>query len=181
MGGHRISPQIRPYLSVSQSPARYRARISRPGLKKAEEVMEILEAYDLTGSFRQAAALVGCDHKTVAQWVEVREQTGGAPPARAKHRRPVADAVSVKIEELVDRSRGQIRADQTHRKLVAMGYEGPSAAGARSTVGAPADCRRLPPLRADGRDLRAGRPPVEGWFGEHGEDREGGLPGGGAS
>ena len=49
--------------------------------------MEILEAYDLTGSFRQAAVLVGCDHKTVAHWVAVREQTGGAPPARAKHRR----------------------------------------------------------------------------------------------
>jgi hypothetical protein len=33
-------------------------------MKKAEEVMEILEAYNLTGSFRRAAALVGCDHKT---------------------------------------------------------------------------------------------------------------------
>jgi len=31
-------------------------------LKKAEEVMEILEAYDLTGSLRAAAALCGCDH-----------------------------------------------------------------------------------------------------------------------
>ena len=92
-------------------------------MKKAEEVMEILEAYDLTGSFRQAAALVGCDHKTVAHWVAVREQTGGAPPVRARHRRPMADPVAVKIEELVDRSRGQIRADQAHRKLVAMGYE----------------------------------------------------------
>jgi hypothetical protein len=35
-------------------------------VKKLEEVMEILEAYDLAGSFRQPAALVGCDHKTVA-------------------------------------------------------------------------------------------------------------------
>ena len=38
-------------------------------MKKAEEVMEILEAYDLTGSLRGAAALCGCDHKTVGQWV----------------------------------------------------------------------------------------------------------------
>jgi hypothetical protein len=68
--------------------------------------MEILEAYDLTGSFRQAAVLAGCDHKTVAHWVGVREQTGGAPPARARHRRPVADPFLAKIEELVDRSRG---------------------------------------------------------------------------
>ena len=36
---------------------------------KPEAVMEILEAYDLTGSFRTAASLVGCDHKTVACWV----------------------------------------------------------------------------------------------------------------
>ena len=37
-------------------------------MKKPEAVMEILEAYDLTGSFRAAAGLVGCDHKTVAYW-----------------------------------------------------------------------------------------------------------------
>ena len=85
--------------------------------------MEILEAYDLTGSFRQAAVLVGCDHKTVAHWVAVREATGGAPPRRARHRRPVADEVS-EDRGAVDRSRGQIRADQAHSKLVAMGYEG---------------------------------------------------------
>jgi hypothetical protein len=87
-------------------------------VKKPEEVMEILEAYDLTGSFRQAAELAGCDHKTVAHWVEVREATGGAPPVRARHRRPVADPFSEKVDELVDRSRGQIRADQAHSKVV---------------------------------------------------------------
>jgi molybdenum-dependent DNA-binding transcriptional regulator ModE len=31
-----------------------------------EEVMEILEAFDLTGTLRGAAQLAGCDHKTVA-------------------------------------------------------------------------------------------------------------------
>jgi transposase len=86
--------------------------------------MEILEAFDLTGSFRQAAVLAGCDHKTVAHWVAVREATGGAPPGRARHRRPVADPFGEKVDELVDRSRGRIRADQAHSKLVAMGYEG---------------------------------------------------------
>jgi hypothetical protein len=29
-----------------------------------------------------------------------------------------------KVEELVDRSKGKIRADVAHRKLVAMGYRG---------------------------------------------------------
>jgi len=31
-------------------------------MKRSEEVMEILEAYDVTGSLRGAAALAGCDH-----------------------------------------------------------------------------------------------------------------------
>jgi hypothetical protein len=66
-------------------------------MKRPEEVMEILQAYDLTGSFRQAAVLVGCDHKTVAHWVAVREATGGAPPARARHRPPVADPFMERI------------------------------------------------------------------------------------
>ena len=44
-------------------------------MKKPEAVMEILEAYDLTGSFRAAAGLVGCDHKTVAYWVRQRERS----------------------------------------------------------------------------------------------------------
>ena len=60
----------------------------------------------------------------MAHWVWVREATGGAPPARARHRRPVADPFAAKVEELVSRSRGQIRADQAHSKLVAMGYQG---------------------------------------------------------
>ena len=38
--------------------------------------MEILEAYDLTGSYRDAAELVGCDHHTVARYVTAR-QAGG--------------------------------------------------------------------------------------------------------
>jgi transposase len=100
--------------------------------------MEILEAYDLAGSFRQAAVLVGCDHKTVAHWVAVREATGGAPPERARHRRPVADPIAAKIEELVDRSRGRIRADQAHAKLVAMGYDGSE----RTTRRAVAEAKR---------------------------------------
>ena len=45
--------------------------------------MEILEAFDLTGTLRGAAQLVGCDHKTVAHWVRARDEAGGEwPPAR---------------------------------------------------------------------------------------------------
>ena len=100
--------------------------------------MEILEAYDLTGSLRQAAVLVGCDHKTVAHWVAVREATGGAPPARPRHRRPLVDPFAAKVDELVARSRGRIRADQAHSKLVAMGYQGSE----RTTRRAVAEAKR---------------------------------------
>ena len=38
-------------------------------VKSSEGIMEILEAYDLTGGLRAAAALARCDHKTVAHYV----------------------------------------------------------------------------------------------------------------
>jgi hypothetical protein len=77
----------------------------------------------LTGSFRQAEALVGCDHKTVAYWVRMREETGG--PLAVKRKRPAMERVfAAKVDELVDRSHGKIRADVAHGKLVALGNEG---------------------------------------------------------
>lgn len=85
--------------------------------------MEILEAYDLTGSLRGAAKLAGCDHKTVARLVAARDVAGGGLPVRARGR-PLVDPFAGKIDELVDRSRGQVRADRAHGILVAMGYEG---------------------------------------------------------
>jgi transposase len=92
-------------------------------LKNSEEVMEILEAFDLTGTLRGAAELVGCDHKTVAHWVRAREEAGGGLPVAVRPR-PQVDAFAEKIEEWVDRSRGRIRADVAHQRLVAMGYMG---------------------------------------------------------
>ena len=93
-------------------------------MKKPEEVMEILEAYDLTGSLRGAAALVGCDHKTVAYWVRMREEAGGALPAAGRKRPAMEQLFEAKIDELVDRSHGRMRADAAHDKLVALGYQG---------------------------------------------------------
>jgi hypothetical protein len=94
-----------------------------PAVKKLEEAMEILEAFDATGSLRGAAALAGCDHKTVARLVAARDAAGGGLPERAR-RRPLVDPFAGKIDELVDRSRAQVRADKAHGVLVAMGYEG---------------------------------------------------------
>jgi hypothetical protein len=106
-------------------------------LKTPEEVMEILEAYDLTGTLRGAAQLVGCDHKTVAHWVRARDEAGGGPPASVRPR-PRVDAFAAKIEEWVERSRARIRADVAHQRLVGMGYVGSE----RTTRRAVAEAKR---------------------------------------
>jgi len=41
-------------------------------VKSAEEIMEVLEAFDLTRSYRDTAELAGCDHHTVARYVAAR-------------------------------------------------------------------------------------------------------------
>lgn len=92
-------------------------------MKSAEEIMNILEAYDLTGSFRDAGELAGCSHHTVARWVRARDE-GRLVPGAAVPRDSVAGEYLEKIEELVDHSKGKIRADKVHRKITAMGFAG---------------------------------------------------------
>ena len=84
--------------------------------------MEILEAYDLAGSLRGAAQLAGCDHKTVAHWVRQRDL--GMLPRVDRQRPAMHGQFQAKIDELVDRSNGRIRADVAHERLVALGYQG---------------------------------------------------------
>ena len=90
--------------------------------KSGREIMEIFEAFDLTGTAWSAAQLTGCDAKTVARYVAVRE-LGGDPLAGVARPR-LTGGFMPKIEELVDRSKGKIRADVAHRKITAMGYRG---------------------------------------------------------
>ena len=92
-------------------------------MKSAEEIMNILEAYDLTGSLRDAAELAGCSHHTVARYVAGREQ-GRAVPSGARRESPVIGGFLPKLEELVERSKWKIRADVAHEKITAMGYAG---------------------------------------------------------
>jgi hypothetical protein len=82
-------------------------------VKSAEEIMEILEAFDLTGSCRDAAVLAGCSHHTVAQYVRARAE-GRLTPRRADQRPMLIDAFLPKLEEWVEHSRGRIRADVVH-------------------------------------------------------------------
>src|SRR5436305_3654920 len=84
--------------------------------------MEILAAYDLTQSYRDAAALVGCAPNTVARYVLARAASGlRTTPAQ---RNQLMDPFHEKIEEWVDASNGRVRADVAQRKLEAMGYAG---------------------------------------------------------
>lgn len=84
--------------------------------------MEILEAFDLTRCAHSAGALAGCDPKTISRYVEVRD-VGGNPFVRQRRPR-VIDPFLEKIEELVDRSKAEIRADVVHDRIVAMGFDG---------------------------------------------------------
>jgi transposase len=99
--------------------------------------MEILEAFDLTGTLRGAGELVGCDHKTVGHWVRARDAVGGGLPVAVRPR-PRVDAFAEKIDEWVARSRGKVRADVCHERLVAMGYQGSE----RTTRRAVAEAKR---------------------------------------
>jgi hypothetical protein len=72
-------------------------------VKSREEIMEILEAFDLTGSFRDVGEL---------------------PDDGPQRRERIVDPFLGKIEEWVERSAGKIRADVAFGKLKALGYSG---------------------------------------------------------
>src|SRR3982750_598161 len=93
--------------------------------KSDREIMEILESYDLTRCAHSAAQLAGCDAKTVRRYVALREAGGGdALLVQTAPRPKLIDAFMAKVEELVDASKGKIRADKVHERLVAMGFTG---------------------------------------------------------
>ena len=93
-------------------------------MKSYEGVMEILEAFALTDSYRAAGELAGCSHHTVAHYVALRDDgrlpEAGVQPERSKLIDPHLD----KIEEWVERSNGKVRADVVFDKLQAVGYAG---------------------------------------------------------
>jgi hypothetical protein len=103
-------------------------------VKSAEEIMEILEAFDLTDSFRDAGELAGCDHHTVAHYVAARD--AGELSGKPVRRDQLIDPFLEKLEEWVEASKGRIRADVCHDKLVAMGYEGSERTTRRAVAAA---------------------------------------------
>jgi transposase len=91
-------------------------------LKSDEEIMEILEAFDLTQSYRDAAELANCSPNTVARYVEARDE--GRLSSSPVRRDQIIDDYLDKLEEWVEASNGKVRADVVHDKLRALGYNG---------------------------------------------------------
>lgn len=89
-------------------------------MKSDGELMEILNAYDLTGSYRAAAELCGCSHHTVKTAVADRDR--GLPPAVRRAR--IIDDWRDVLEGWVADSRGKIRGDKAHQRLQSLGYTG---------------------------------------------------------
>jgi transposase len=98
--------------------------------------MEILEAFDLTRCAESAAALAGCDPKTVRRYVALRD--GGRDPFTRTRRARAIDPYLEKVEELVDRSRAKVRADKVHEHIVAMGFGGDERSTRRAVAEAKA-------------------------------------------
>ena len=91
-------------------------------MKSVEEIMNMLEAFDLTGSCRDAGELAGVSHHTVARYVQARRD--GELSGRAAARPELIDGFLAKVEEWIERSNGKLRADKAHEKLLLLGYGG---------------------------------------------------------
>jgi transposase len=107
--------------------------------KDDREIMNILEAFDLTGSAHSAARLAGCDPKTVRHWVARRDR--GLPLGGPARRERLIDPFLAKVEEWVDRSDGHVRADVIHERLVAVGFAGDERTTRRAVAEAKARWR----------------------------------------
>ena len=105
-----------------------------------EDVMEILEAFDLTNSLRAAGALCGVDHHTVAAKVAAR--AAGLDPGEVVVVPSVIEPFIDKIIEWVKTSEGLVRADVVHRKLVAMQFPGSDRTTRRTVAVVKAEWRR---------------------------------------
>lgn len=99
-------------------------------MKTERSIMDILEAFDLYGSYRAAAKHVGCAPNTVKKFVLAR--AAGDPLPKRVIRAKLTDDYLEKITELVDRSEGNIMAKKVHEVLEGMGYTGSQRSTARA-------------------------------------------------
>ena len=93
-------------------------------MKDSQKSMEILEAYDLFGSYNGSANYSGCSPNTVKRLVQLRN-AGELGRREQQPKRPKSiDKFFFLIEDAVDKSRGKIRADRIHQRLKLLGYPG---------------------------------------------------------
>lgn len=83
--------------------------------------MEILEAYDLVGTYAGAAALLGCSHHTVERHVQARD--AGRPIAVRQTRPRLTEPFEGKIAEWVEKSDGRIRGEKCTRNCCYWGTQ----------------------------------------------------------
>jgi hypothetical protein len=113
----------------------------RNELKFYGEIMEILEAFDLCGSFRAAGELAGCSHHTVEHYVTLRDEGRLAGADEPVQRSRLIDPHLPKVEEWVERSNGKVRADVVADKLAAVGFAGSERTVRRAVAGVKASYR----------------------------------------
>ena len=110
-------------------------------MKSYEEIMDIVEAFDLTGSLRDAGELAGCSHHTVARYVQLRAEGLMPVPGEVVERPKLTDPFLAKIEEWVERSGGRVRADVAFDKLVGLGFTGSARTTRRAVARAKVNWR----------------------------------------
>jgi len=82
--------------------------------KSGREIVEIFGAFDLTGTAWSAAQLAGCDSKTVARYVALRD-AGGDPLAAIAGRFADGDLASIIDHLAAEREIGEVViADEAH-------------------------------------------------------------------
>src|ERR1039458_9205864 len=94
----------------------------------------------------------------------MREEAGGALPAAGRKRPAMEQLFEAKIDELVDRSHGRIRADAAHDKLVALGYQGSERTTRRWVAESKRRWRRRHGRRRHGRRTRPWIPEPGLWM-----------------
>ncbi len=107
-------------------------------MKSPREHMEIVNAYELVGSYRGAAELCGTTHKTVKRVLERRDV--GQPSRRVSATNTVG--VQALIAERVRASDGRISAKRLLPMVQAAGYSGSARNLRRAVATAKAEWKR---------------------------------------
>ncbi|HZU72099.1 MAG TPA: IS21 family transposase [Acidimicrobiales bacterium] len=108
-------------------------------MKNERERMEIIAAFNEVGTLRGAAAMCGCDPKTVKRALE---RPVGAQPSKRAERARNYDVVRDLVAQRVERTRARISAKRLLAEARAAGYSGSARNFRRLVAKAKSDWRR---------------------------------------